>query len=1104
MRMIGISAARPAILVTAGLTAAAGLIATPTAASQAVMTHAVARTAAPKRLQARLAQAAMAGLMADRVGRHDISMTSAGETSVSQIGAHARTGMLTGVVRSGTGKPFAGACVRATGPAGETSAVTHADGRYLLGGLRPGRYRLRVGLCGTAVRAADAAPVISLWPGLPATVMVRAGLMATLPPATVRDAGRLSPAPRRAAVLASAKTGSISGRVTGNGRPLAGICADAFPVNGGQVGEVFTSKTGRYRIGHLTPGSYLVVFAEDGCQPGNWLTQWYPDMTTPFDPQNPTRLHVRPGRDIAGIDGRLKLGGEIAGTVRSASGKRLGGICTVLVGNIQGGGIGIFSANRKNGTFSFPALFRGQYTVEFMIGCGNNGNYAFQWWRGATLQQHATQIHISGHRVVTDINPVLGPGAQITGTVKGGSATGPPLPDVCISAIGRDGNDYADSFTTQAGRYRLKGLATGRYQIQFDPTCGATPINYLQVQRSTRVTAGRTESGFNAYLPPGAILSGTVTDAHGHPLSSVCVLVGDPNGHFAVTTDVGTYSIVGIQPGSYAVEFFGGCGSRTSVAPQFYNNQPDPQEPNLVSFAGGKTTADIDAVMKPGGTIGGLVTNASGHRLGRVCVQVATMAQLEEGGASAETISAPTGRYLVRSLAPGPYLIEFGCGGGRYASQWFNAQPDSTTADLASVAPGVITAASARLKLAGAISGRITDSAGRPLSTVCAIAENASTKVPVAGIIGSGGYRIGGLSPGRYLVQFSQCEGKPRYGSQWYRDKATAKSATPVTVRAGATSFGVSAVMTVGGSISGRVTGPSGERVRGFCVEATDTPAQSFGFAIVGRTGRYTLTGLETGRYSLYFAPCEPPSSALAAQARPGLVRVAAPHRVTGINIKLGPGGSVSGRVTGATVPAPPQSSVCVLLLPVNPDGTEGIAFTGQKGGYAVPNLKPGRYRAYFNDPSCQIFTGGIGGLAPQWYNGQPTRTSANQITVTAGHATTGIGAALRPYGSIAGTVTTRGSAKVSGECVTAIPFRSPADPFSGLQQPAEVAVSMHDGRYVLADLLSGRYKIEFSTGCGDAGFATQWWDNAGSATSAKVITVGSATITGINATLKR
>ena len=230
---------------------------------------------------------------------------------------------------------------------------------------------------------------------------------------------------------------------------------------------------------------------------------------------------------------------------------------------------------------------------------------------------------------------------------------------------------------------------------------------------------------------------------------------------------------------------------------------------------------------------------------------------------------------------------------------------------------------------------------------------------------------------------------------------------------------------------------------------------------------------------------------------------MAAPSKVTGIDIQLGFGGSVSGRVTAAAAPGSPQSGVCVQVLPVNPTGTQGMAFTGPHGGYVLPNLKPGRYRAYFNDPSCLFSGGGVGGLAPLWYNGHPTRASANQITVTAGYPTTGIGAALRPYGSIAGTVTTGGHAAVSGECVTAIPVSAPADSFSGFPQPAEVAVSTHDGSYSLADLLAGRYKVEFTAGCGDSGFATQWWDNAGSVTSAKVITVGFAAITGISANLR-
>jgi hypothetical protein len=66
-----------------------------------------------------------------------------------------------------------------------------------------------------------------------------------------------------------------------------------------------------------------------------------------------------------------------------------------------------------------------------------------------------------------------------------------------------------------------------------------------------------------------------------------------------------------------------------------------------------------------------------------------------------------------------------------------------------------------------------------------------------------------------------------------------------------------------------------------------------------------------------------------------------------------------------------------------------------------------------------------------------------------------------------------------------------------------DVAITLPSGRYRLLDLPPGQYKIEFSTGCGDAGFTTQWWDNAASASSATVITIGNAMIGGIDAALR-
>jgi hypothetical protein len=66
------------------------------------------------------------------------------------------------------------------------------------------------------------------------------------------------------------------------------------------------------------------------------------------------------------------------------------------------------------------------------------------------------------------------------------------------------------------------------------------------------------------------------------------------------------------------------------------------------------------------------------------------------------------------------------------------------------------------------------------------------------------------------------------------------------------------------------------------------------------------------------------------------------------------------------------------------------------------------------------------------------------------------------------------------------------------------IGVTGSDGSYSLVDLMPGKYTVEFSTGCGDSGFTTQWWNDASSASSATVVTVpATATVTAIDATLQ-
>ncbi len=1069
-------------------------------------------------------------------------------------GATGGLGVITGVVGGAGGRPVVGACVVATGRGAGAMAMTRPDGRYVIAGLRPGEYTLHYSDCaapgryldqwsGGAFSAAGAAPVAvsagqvrtlprvtlrSVLPSATSPAAIRARASAGSTSAELVSAG-LPPALARAmlrpaASVAGATRGAISGLVTGKGKPLQGICVYAFGSR--DFGTVRTARTGRYRIGRLRSGRYTVRFlgAPFCDRNADWLPQWYRGFTSFFPPRKPTPVRVAAGRTTRGIDAALTLGGEIKGTVRSKSGKTLSGVCV----SAQPAGklrppfkfFPSFSASGRDGSYVMHALFPGKYLVQFTLGCGNRGNFAPQWWRNAATRGHATPIRITSGLVVRHVDAALPPGATVSGVVRAGGPTGKLLSGICVFAQSRTG-PFASATTAKNGRYKLIGMTTSRYRIMF-VRC-RNRGNYLPQTRSVRVRTGQNITGFDAFLQPGAIISGTVADAHGTPVGGICVQVQGPRFTFGgtITRADGTYSINALPSGSYTVQFSGGCGNAGSYAPQFYKGQTNGAAADPVPLIAGQTTAGIDAAMAPGGTVTGVVTGNTGNKLSDVCVRLASQAEAESGPFFGAYVTfTRNGVFRAQNLVPGLYAVNFGCGYGyrNFASQWFMAQPDVGSADLVSASPGAITSGiNATLQLSGAISGVVTNHARKPLSEMCVLAIPAGSRYP-AFLFGSGssvtgrkgGYRIGHLAPGSYDVQFRDC-GRGVYGSQWNGGKATEQSAIPVTVRAGLTTTGINAVLATGGSISGRVaSGPSQPLAR-ICVFAQDTVTESTGFAETGRAGSYLITGLRTGAYRVTFSDCGFPPR-WGSVTRPGTVRVIAPQAVTGINQRLSPAGTISGTVDGSGS-ARPLAGACVAVVPVNPNGSFGSAITGDAGTYQVTGLTPGKYLVYFGSPFCLIngfFSGRFGFLlagpdfAPRWYNDQPTRSTATQATVTAATNTIGIDASLAVDGGISGTVTDVSHAPVAGECVTAVPVKPAPDPLTGQTLDDVIAVTAADGTYALVDLPPGHYKVKFSVGCGDSGFATQWWDNAPSAQAATSISVSAATtVTGINAALR-
>ncbi len=460
-----------ALAALAAVSMAAGLAAIPAIASAAS-----ARPSAPSR-----AAAAATG----HSGAQQTALAMLEQRARAERGLHSqapRTGLITGTVAGADGLPATGACVTAVGRSGSVTASAAPSGAFTIAGLAAGTYTLEYRDCAAPGRYRAIWSGGASGPRAAARVLVSAGgvrhvpaMMLPASPTALRSATATwhrflaNATGRGLTAAAAAKTGQISGVVTGNGKKLGGVCVGVNPVNGGQGYGATTGKNGSYVVPHVPAGAYYVTFADIACfSTQNWLQQVYKGHNTPFGfGGNP--VTVTSGKTTKNINARLRLGGEISGTVTSKSGRKLGGICVTANGTVAGGFVGIGQPDAGNGTYAVHALFPGKYTVDFTTGCGNNSNYA-----PAVLKA----IKITYGKRVTGRRVVLVPGGIFTGVVRLGSSSGKPLAGICVQATSSDGSSFANSATDSAGRYRLTSLGTGSYQVQFAPGCSSNG-NYV-------------------------------------------------------------------------------------------------------------------------------------------------------------------------------------------------------------------------------------------------------------------------------------------------------------------------------------------------------------------------------------------------------------------------------------------------------------------------------------------------------------------------------------------------------------------------------------------------------------------------------------------------
>jgi hypothetical protein len=268
----------------------------------------------------------------------------------------------------------------------------------------------------------------------------------------------------------------------------------------------------------------------------------------------------------------------------------------------------------------------------------------------------------------------------------------------------------------------------------------------------------------------------------------------------------------------------------------------------------------VPAAAFAAGSISGTVTAASGGA-GIAGVEVCAWETGESEGFEC-AVSSGDGAYSVTGLSAGTYKVEFWAPEENYIFQLYDGKSTWAEATPVTVSDGVDTPGiDAALQEGGRISGRVTDAATNAgIGGILACASTAGEEFGgCSKTEPNGEYAIGGLPAGSYEVFFFEAneeEGAAEYLGQVFRDGHQEL----VSVTVGATVPGIDAALSKAGRISGTVTDSlsgAGIGASTVCLRRATT-GEIEGCTRTNGSGRYSIGGLSSGSYKVWFSPDVP------------------------------------------------------------------------------------------------------------------------------------------------------------------------------------------------------------------------------------------------------
>jgi hypothetical protein len=390
------------------------------------------------------------------------------------------------------------------------------------------------------------------------------------------------------------------------------------------------------------------------------------------------------------------------------------------------------------------------------------------------------------------------------------------------------------------------------------------------------------------------------------------------------------------------------------------------------------------------------------------------------------------------------------------------------------------------------LSGRVTGPDGvTPLEGVLVRAENEFGEVFTDA---NGDYHFDTLAAGYHVISFNH----PDYAVEFFNDRGSWNDADRIFLPGtGIQVDNVDASLSLGGSISGRVTASDGTTPLEFATVSFFVRdwwgISSLGHTFTDANGEYVSPRFRDGSEILVefnpndtaYAPEFYDDARTEASAAP--LFIVDGQDLTGVDASLGPGGSISGTVTADDGVSPLEVSVDLYLL----DGLDWVHFgtmpSQADGSYGFGSLPSGSYRLRFYDSMNQTY-------ATIFYPDAVRLEDATDVVLASGQDLSGIDVSLPERSTLSGTVTS----EFDGSPMEGVEVYVSSADYSTF----EVAITAGDGSYEVSSLDPGVYRVEFFPA---EPYVSEYYDGAWFFDSADLVQVPLGTdVANINASLQR